>query len=88
MHLCTEFGNSILSIQPPKTIIGQAKFQFNLPVHTISFNCDDPEANEFLYQLALETGGRFQYFSIAGCQPPPPVAATDEEVGLTYPSVS
>ncbi|CAH8533773.1 unnamed protein product [Heterobilharzia americana] len=34
-----------------------------LPIHTISFNCNDPEANEFLIQLAQETGGRFHYYN-------------------------
>ena len=30
----------------------------NIPIHTISFNCTDPEANQFLYQLAHKTKGR------------------------------
>lgn len=30
-----------------------------VPVHTISFNCDDHEANGFLHELSLLTGGRY-----------------------------
>ena len=37
-----------------------------VPVHTISFNCADKEANEFLYQLAKETGGRYHYYNEDG----------------------
>ena len=29
-----------------------------LPLHTISFNCADSQANQFLAQLASTTGGR------------------------------
>jgi len=54
--------------QPPKSIIAQAKFRLNIAVHTISFNCNDREANEFLYELAQQTGGRFHYYSRTGCE--------------------
>lgn len=37
-----------------------------VPVHTISFNCADKEANEFLYQLAKDTGGRYHYYNEDG----------------------
>jgi len=39
-----------------------------VPIHTISFNCNDREANEFLYELAKESGGRFHYYSQDGCE--------------------
>ncbi|CAG5130703.1 unnamed protein product [Candidula unifasciata] len=42
--------------QPPSTII----------FHTISFNCNDTEANTFLYDLAKVTGGRYHCFSQNG----------------------
>ena len=34
-----------------------------MPIHTISFNCNDTEANKFLSQLARETNGRYHYFN-------------------------
>jgi len=37
-----------------------------VPVHTISFNCADKEANEFLYKLAKDTGGRYHYYNEDG----------------------
>lgn len=35
-------------------------------MHSISFNCADKEANQFLYDLARATGGRFHYYSENG----------------------
>ena len=40
--------------------------QHCVPVHTISFNCNDSEANRFLSDLARATGGRYHYFSEKG----------------------
>lgn len=37
-----------------------------VPVHTISFNCNDSEANKFLSRLASETNGRYHYFNENG----------------------
>lgn len=54
--------------QPPKSIIAQTKLPRPVPIHTISFNCNDREANEFLYELAKDTGGRFHYYSQDGCE--------------------
>uniref|UniRef100_F6ZXB8 VWFA domain-containing protein n=3 Tax=Ciona intestinalis TaxID=7719 RepID=F6ZXB8_CIOIN len=31
----------------------------NIPIHTISFNCDNREANDFLKSLSSNSGGRF-----------------------------
>ncbi|KAF7253194.1 von Willebrand factor A domain-containing protein 3B [Varanus komodoensis] len=50
--------------QPPNTILAQLELKRNIPVHTISFNCDDTRANKFLHELASETGGRFHYYHI------------------------
>ncbi|XP_052792048.1 von Willebrand factor A domain-containing protein 3B-like [Mya arenaria] len=55
--------------QPPKSIIAQVQMQHSVPVHTISFNCNDTEANIFLHDLAVATGGRYHYFSDKGCDP-------------------
>ncbi|GFR58512.1 von Willebrand factor A domain-containing protein 3B [Elysia marginata] len=59
--------------QPPKSIIAQVQMQKHIPIHTISFNCNDSDANHFLYGLAEATGGRYHYFSEAG----PPVDQPD-----------
>ena len=40
--------------------------QNRVPIHTISFNCNDHEANQFLYDLAQATEGRYHYFSEGG----------------------
>ena len=44
--------------QPPSSILAQVQLLNPVPIHTISFNCADTEANQFLCQLAAETGGR------------------------------
>ena len=54
-------------LQPPKSIIAQVQMQNRVPIHTISFNCNDTEANQFLYDLAQATEGRYHYFSEKGC---------------------
>ncbi|XP_071510905.1 von Willebrand factor A domain-containing protein 3B-like [Diadema antillarum] len=48
---------------PPKTILAQVQLQKSIPVHCISFNCNDSEANDFLAQLSSDTGGRYHYYS-------------------------
>ena len=53
-------------VQPPKSIIAQVQMQNRVPIHTISFNCNDHEANQFLYDLAQATEGRYHYFSEGG----------------------
>jgi hypothetical protein len=68
-----------LNWQPPKTVLAQVQLQKAIPIHTISFNCNDGEANSFLALLAADSGGRYHYYSdellglspeeIAGPQP-------------------
>nr|KAG5692191.1 hypothetical protein BaRGS_008737 [Batillaria attramentaria] len=48
--------------QPPKSIIAQVQMQNRVPIHTISFNCNDTDANQFLFDLAQATEGRYHYF--------------------------
>ncbi|XP_063999602.1 von Willebrand factor A domain-containing protein 3B [Pogoniulus pusillus] len=50
--------------QPTERILSQVRLHCKIPIHTISFNCDDTEANKFLYELSTETGGRFHYYNI------------------------
>ncbi len=52
--------------QPPKSILASIQMHPKVPIHTISFNCSDREANEFLCELAKESGGRFHYWSENG----------------------
>ena len=62
----------MLLLQPPKSILAQLQLHPKIPVHTISFNCADKDANEFLCQLAHETKGRFHYYSENGIDPEGP----------------
>ncbi|XP_033127520.1 von Willebrand factor A domain-containing protein 3B-like isoform X2 [Anneissia japonica] len=48
---------------PPKSVLAQVQLQNRIPIHAISFNCNDTEANEFLGQIAADTGGRYHYYS-------------------------
>ncbi|XP_010078959.1 PREDICTED: von Willebrand factor A domain-containing protein 3B, partial [Pterocles gutturalis] len=50
--------------QPPQIILAQVQLHRKIPIHTVSFNCDDIEANKFLYKLSTQTGGRFHYYNI------------------------
>ncbi|XP_071602373.1 von Willebrand factor A domain-containing protein 3B isoform X4 [Heliangelus exortis] len=50
--------------QPPETILDQVQLHRKIPIHSVSFNCDDIEANKFLYELSTETEGRFRYYNI------------------------
>ncbi|XP_032297482.1 von Willebrand factor A domain-containing protein 3B isoform X2 [Coturnix japonica] len=50
--------------QPPQTILAQVQLHPKVPIHTVSFNCDDTEANKFLHELSTETGGRFHYYNV------------------------
>nr|XP_009942202.1 PREDICTED: von Willebrand factor A domain-containing protein 3B [Opisthocomus hoazin] len=50
--------------QPPQIILAQVQLHPKIPIHTVSFNCDDIEANKFLYELSTETEGRFHYYNI------------------------
>ena len=52
--------------QPGSAVIAQATHRRVVPVHTISFNCYDSEANQFLADLARVTNGRFHAFSSSG----------------------
>eukprot|EP00795_Rhopilema_esculentum_P000270 gene270-9918_t len=68
--------------QPPATVLAQAALINTVPVHTISFNCADSEANEFLSQLSSDTGGRFHYFSEDGYDDKGPRPFESEDLRL------
>ncbi|XP_061233569.1 von Willebrand factor A domain-containing protein 3B [Neopsephotus bourkii] len=50
--------------QPPPVILAHVQIHCKVPIHTVSFNCDDIEANKFLHELSTETEGRFHYYNI------------------------
>lgn len=50
----------------PRQILSQIHLNSRMPIHTISFNCNDSDANKFLSQLARETSGRYHYFNESG----------------------
>lgn len=52
--------------QEPRQILSQVHLNTKIPIHTISFNCNDSEANKFLGKLAEETNGRYHYFNESG----------------------
>lgn len=68
--------------QPPKSIIAQVQMHHTVPVHAISFNCNDKEANEFLFDLAKATGGRYHYFSEKGKDFDQPESWESEDIRL------
>nr|XP_015219502.1 PREDICTED: von Willebrand factor A domain-containing protein 3B isoform X2 [Lepisosteus oculatus] len=65
--------------QPPKTILAQVQLHPPVPVHTISFNCDDLEANRFLHELSRETGGRFHCYHSDIKEPGAPLPFVSED---------
>ncbi|KAJ7319682.1 hypothetical protein JRQ81_019193 [Phrynocephalus forsythii] len=68
--------------QPPSRILAQLDLQRNIPVHTISFNCDDTGANKFLNELSSKTGGRFHYYHICLRDPDGPRPFECEDIYL------
>ncbi|XP_053163819.1 von Willebrand factor A domain-containing protein 3B isoform X2 [Hemicordylus capensis] len=68
--------------QPPQRILAHLELQRKIPVHTVSFNCDDTSANKFLHELASETGGRFHYYHISLKDPDAPKPFECEEIYL------
>lgn len=52
--------------QPPRCVLSQIKLRKPVPIHTIAFNCNDAEANEFLHKLALDSGGRYHCYTTHG----------------------
>ena len=56
----------MFTTQPPKSVLAQVHLHPKVPIHTISFNCRDSDANSFLCQLAEDTGARFHYYQENG----------------------
>ncbi|KAF1479715.1 von Willebrand factor A domain-containing protein 3B, partial [Eudyptula minor novaehollandiae] len=68
--------------QPPTIILAQVQLHRKIPIHTVSFNCDDMEANKFLYQLSTETEGRFHYYNIYLTDPDAAEFIVSEDIHL------
>ncbi|XP_075348041.1 von Willebrand factor A domain-containing protein 3B [Mycteria americana] len=68
--------------QPPHIILAQVQLHPKIPIHTVSFNCDDIEANKFLYELSTETEGRFHYYNIYLTDPDAAECIVSEDIHL------
>lgn len=68
--------------QPPQAILAQVQMRPSVPIHTIAFNCNDEEANNFLYQLASLTGGRYHYYMDSDYNIQPPESWKCEDIRL------
>lgn len=68
--------------QPTDTILEQVNIVHQIPIHTISFNCDDTEANSFLYELSSKTCGRFHTYSSYLKDPDAPQPFVSEDIQL------
>ncbi|XP_075708714.1 von Willebrand factor A domain-containing protein 3B isoform X2 [Rhinoderma darwinii] len=71
--------------QPTDAILDQVNILNQIPIHTISFNCDDTEANSFLYELSSKTGGRFHTYSsyLKDSDAPQPFVSEDIQLLLS-----
>ncbi|XP_032879340.1 von Willebrand factor A domain-containing protein 3B [Amblyraja radiata] len=65
--------------QHPQSIFAQVLLAHPVPIHSVAFNCDDVEANKFLYDLSEKTGGRFHSYSceISEANNPAPFVSED-----------
>ncbi|XP_072258559.1 von Willebrand factor A domain-containing protein 3B [Pyxicephalus adspersus] len=68
--------------QPTETILENINLFKPVPIHTISFNCDDTEANSFLYELSSKTSGRFHAYTNQLKDPDAPQPFVSEDIKL------
>ncbi|XP_040440732.1 von Willebrand factor A domain-containing protein 3B isoform X4 [Falco naumanni] len=68
--------------QPPPIILAQVQLCCKIPIHTVSFNCGDVEANKFLYELSTKTEGRFHYYNIYSTDPDAAEFIVNEDINL------
>ncbi|XP_058656332.1 von Willebrand factor A domain-containing protein 3B [Ammospiza caudacuta] len=68
--------------QPPQIILAEVQLHCKIPIHTVSFNCDDIEANKFLYDLSTTTQGRFHYYNIYLSDPDTPEFIFNKDIYL------
>ncbi|XP_068124266.1 von Willebrand factor A domain-containing protein 3B isoform X2 [Hyperolius riggenbachi] len=74
--------------QPTETILDHIDLFKIRPIHTISFNCDDTEANNFLYELSSKTGGRFHSYTSNLKDPDAPQPFVSEDIQLLVNEIS
>ncbi|XP_018418316.1 PREDICTED: von Willebrand factor A domain-containing protein 3B [Nanorana parkeri] len=68
--------------QPTETFLEHINLFRPVPIHTISFNCDDTEANSFLYELSNKTSGRFHAYTSQLTNPDAPQPFVSEDIKL------
>ncbi|NXK81552.1 VWA3B protein, partial [Amazona guildingii] len=68
--------------QPPPIILAHVQIHCKVPIHTVSFNCDDIEANKFLHGLSTETEGRFHCYNIYLTDPDAAEFIVSEDIHL------
>ncbi|KAM4682825.1 LOW QUALITY PROTEIN: von Willebrand factor A domain-containing protein 3B [Amazona ochrocephala] len=68
--------------QPPPIILAHVQIHCKVPIHTVSFNCDDIEANKFLHELSTETEGQFHCYSIYLTDPDAAEFIVSEDIHL------
>ncbi|XP_072470695.1 von Willebrand factor A domain-containing protein 3B [Notamacropus eugenii] len=68
--------------QPVETIFCQIQHRKKIPIHTISFNYHDEDANGFLKELSLRTGGEFHCFHFGSQDPLESGAYMNEQLNL------
>ncbi|OXB57503.1 hypothetical protein ASZ78_000235 [Callipepla squamata] len=68
--------------QPSQTILAQVQLHRKIPIHTVSFNCDDTEANKFLHELSTGTGGRFHYYNVCSTDLDAAESSDSEDIHL------
>ncbi|XP_009470911.1 PREDICTED: von Willebrand factor A domain-containing protein 3B [Nipponia nippon] len=68
--------------QPPEIILAQVQLHRKIPIHTVSLNCDDIEANKFLFELSTETEGQFHYCNIYLTDPDAAEFIVSEDIHL------
>ncbi|NXP91403.1 VWA3B protein, partial [Passerina amoena] len=68
--------------QHPQIILAEVQLRCKIPIHTVSFNCDDIEANKFLYDLSTKTEGRFHYYNIYLSDPDTPEFIFNKDIYL------
>ncbi|XP_078737198.1 von Willebrand factor A domain-containing protein 3B isoform X1 [Lampetra fluviatilis] len=64
--------------QPPRTVLSHVRYDPPVPVHTVSFCCEDATAADFLHSLASDTGGRYHVYPPGGAPHTPPPAANGD----------
>ncbi|XP_055492408.1 von Willebrand factor A domain-containing protein 3B-like [Leucoraja erinacea] len=68
--------------QHPQSIFAQVLLAHPVPIHSVAFNCNDVEANKFLYDLSEKTGGRFHSYNCEMSEANNPAPFVSEDICL------